>query len=217
MIDDYKHKGQRRRLVEKLTTRGITDERVLAAIGEVPRHFFVPGGLEAEAYTDKALPIDAGQTISQPFTVAFQSELLQAKPKMKVLEIGTGSGYQAAVLVAMGLRVFSVEFEPQLHRQAMERLADLGAKVYLHLGDGSQGWPQYQPYERILVTAASPSVPEALKQQLEIGGRLVLPVGSRSKQRMGVITRLDRREYQTEYLSRFQFVPLRGRYGFEEE
>lgn len=205
----------RTRLVQQLAARGITDEAVLEAVGNVPRHGFVASALVQEAYEDKALPIHSGQTISQPFTVALMTQLLDLKPRMKVLEIGTGSGYQAAVLAEMGMKVFSVEYDSRLHREAEARLEDLGYEVKLDLGDGSEGWKRYQPYERIIVTAASPAVPEPLKQQLDLGGRLVIPVGTLQQQRMQVLTRLDRREFQVETLQPFQFVPLRGRYGFE--
>lgn len=216
MLDTYKHKGQRARLVEILMEKGITDERVLKAIGAVPRHAFVEGVFAGEAYEDKALPIHSGQTISQPFTVAFQTQLLGLKPKMKVLEIGTGSGYQAAVLCNMGVRLFTVELDARLHREAAARLQDLGHSPKMMCGDGSQGWLTFQPYEAILVTAASPAVPEPLKRQLEVGGRMVIPVGNRNVQRMTVVTRLSRDEFEIETHHDFKFVPLRGRFGFEE-
>ncbi|MEL6672214.1 MAG: protein-L-isoaspartate(D-aspartate) O-methyltransferase [Bacteroidota bacterium] len=214
MLDTFKHKGQRNRLVEELLDRGITDETVLEAIRRVPRHLFVQGVFQSEAYVNKPLPISSGQTISQPLTVAIQSQLLRLKKRMKVLEIGTGSGYQAAVLSEMGMRVFSVEIDQKLHREAKRRLEDLEYPVKLHHGDGSQGWPLHQPYERIIVTAASPSIPEPLKQQLEIGGILVIPVGSLKTQQMQVVTRLSRYEYEIETLTHFQFVPLKGKFGF---
>ncbi len=140
-------------MVGELRNRGISDERVLEAIEAIPRHFFVENVFAEQAYEDRALPIQGGQTISQPFTVAFQTELLQLKPKMKVLEIGTGSGYQAAILAQMGMRVFSVELNNQLYLQARNMLEELELKVNQYCGDGSMGWPKYQPYERILVTA----------------------------------------------------------------
>lgn len=217
MIDTFKHKGQRERLVQALIQKGITDDRLLKALETVPRHAFVEGAFSAQAYQDKALPIKRGQTISQPFTVAFQTQLLQLRSKMKVLEVGTGSGYQAAILCEMGMRVFSVEYDKKLHEDAGERLSDLQYAAHLLYGDGSQGWQKYQPYDRILVTAASPGIPESLKQQLAIGGRMVIPVGTRSRQRMTVVKRIDRMEYEIEALHAFQFVPLRGKFGFEEE
>ena len=216
MLDTYKHKGQRKMMVRDLQAMGIYDEAVLEAMGREPRHFFVEGAFESEAYEDKALPIQSGQTISQPYTVAFQTQLLDLKPKMKVLEIGTGSGYQAAVLCEMGMRVFSVEYHRGLHQQAKKRLEELGYDAFLHCGDGSQGWQRYQPYQRILVTAASPDIPEPLKRQLDIGGRMVIPVGGRAVQVMTVVTRLSQSEYEIEKLNRFCFVPLVGKYGWED-
>jgi protein-L-isoaspartate(D-aspartate) O-methyltransferase len=204
-------------MVRDLMQKGISDEAVLEAMRQVPRHGFVAGGLAEEAYQDKALPIASGQTISQPFTVAFQSQLLQAKPGMKVLEIGTGSGYQAAVLCQMGLRVVSVEIDRRLYLEARERLAELGCEALLFLGDGSVGWSAQQPYDRILITAATPEVPLVLKQQLALGGRLVAPVGGRQLQQMTVVSRLGRTEYEVETLQGFRFVPLRGKYGYEQE
>jgi protein-L-isoaspartate(D-aspartate) O-methyltransferase len=201
-------------MVEELMQKGITDEAVLEAIGLIPRHQFVEGVFGEEAYLDKALPIAEKQTISQPFTVAYQSQLLQLKPRMKVLEIGTGSGYQAAILCAMKLKVFSVELIPRLHRTAKERLEDLGFSPKLRLGDGSEGWQGYQPFERILVTAASPNVPETLKRQLSIGGRMVVPVGDRREQQMQVIIRLSKDEFEIQSLKACKFVPLLGKYGF---
>ncbi len=217
MVDNIRHRGKRERLVKELEEKGITQLAVLAAIGKVPRHFFVDGAFDDEAYLDKPLPILENQTISQPFTVASQTELLNLKPKMKVLEIGTGSGYQAAVLAEMGMRVFSVEIHRVLYLRAKEKLEDLGYDVFLRHGDGSEGWAQYQSYERILVTAACPKAPPALLQQLEIGGKMVLPIGTLKNQRMHVITRLSGQEYQTEMLDAYRFVPLRGKFGFSEE
>lgn len=216
MLDTFKHKGLRDRLYRELVQKGITDEAVLEAIRTVPRHLFVEGVFAEEAYLDKALPIASGQTISQPFTVAYQSQLLQLKPKMKVLEIGTGSGYQAAILCKMGMRVFTVEFDRRLFLDARHLLEDQGCEAKTHLGDGSLGWPTYQPYDRILVTAASPAIPDTLRQQLCIGGRMVIPLGNRDTQRMTTVIRIDKNEYQTETLHEFKFVPLRGKYGFEE-
>ena len=217
MLDTYKHKGLRQRLVRQLEERGISDEKVLDALRAVPRHFFVEGVFDEEAYADKALPIKHQQTISQPYTVAVMTEWLDLKPRMKVLEIGTGSGYQAAVLAAMGMKVFSVEYDGRLSREAADKLDELGYDVKLHVGDGSEGWPRYQPYERIIVTAGSPAVPDPLRQQLDIGGKLVVPVGDRKQQHMQVITRLSRQEFRIEEKFPFTFVPLRGRYGHEED
>lgn len=216
MLDTFKDKGLRRRMVEQLEEKGISNPLVLEAMREVPRHLFVDRTFAAEAYLDKALHIDSGQTISSPFTVAYQSELLKPKKKLKILEIGTGSGYQAAVLAAMGMKVFTVEREKRLHEVAKGRFKEIGAEIRAHLGDGSQGWTLYQPYERILVTAATPSVPLPLQQQLEDKGILVAPVGSLKKQIMTRMTRISSQEYNVERLLPFYFVPLKGRYGFGE-
>lgn len=214
--DTYKHKGKRERLVNLLEQIGITDQLVLSAIGKVPRHIFMEGAFSDRAYENIALPIKEGQTISQPFTVAFQTQLLELKPKMKVLEIGTGSGYQASILCEMGMRVFSVEINQQLHYEVKQRLADLGYHAHLSLGDGSIGWKKFQPYDAIIVTAASPSVPTSLKRQLEIGGRLVIPVGDQRIQKMTVITRIATNKYHEQTYQDFKFVLLRGKYGFKE-
>ncbi len=215
MLDTYKHKGSRKRLVEQLKSKGISHEALLDAIGKIPRHYFVDSVLEDEAYEDKALPIASYQTISQPFTVAYQTELLDPFPKMKVLEIGTGSGYQAAILCEMGCRLFTVEMDPLLHREAKQRLADLGFQPKMYCGDGSQGWKRYQPYDGIIVTAGGPDVPLVMKEQLEIGGRLVMPVGDLDQQFMTLVIRKSKQEYEIRKYHPFKFVPLRGRFGHE--
>lgn len=216
MLDTFKDKGLRRRMVEQLEEKGITNSLVLEAMREVPRHLFVDRTFASEAYLDKALPIDSGQTISSPFTVAYQSELLKPKKKLKILEIGTGSGYQAAVLAAMGMKVFTVEREKRLHDIANVRFKEIGAEIRTYLGDGSQGWTLYQPYERILVTAAAPSIPMPLQQQLEMKGILIAPVGTLDQQTMTRMIRVSQSEYKVEKLLPFNFVPLKGRYGFRE-
>lgn len=217
LLDTFKHKGLRKRLIEHLASRGITDEAVLAAMEEIPRHFFVEGAFAEEAYLDKALPIHSEQTISQPFTVAYQTQLLTVKKGQKVLEIGTGSGYQAAILAQMGVKVYSVERDPRLYRESKERLSDLGLNVIQLLGDGSLGWPEHSPYDGIIITAASPQVPPPLIKQLSIGAKLVAPIGKRTTQKMTLVTRLGRNEIETEQLQGFRFVPLIGKYGFEEK
>lgn len=214
MIDTYKHKGQRQRLVESLAAKGISDAAVLEAIRAVPRHLFVESALADMAYEDKALPIGLQQTISQPYTVAFQTELLNLKPGMKVLEIGTGSGYQAAVLAQMGAKVFSVEMIRDLHLSAAALLAELGYPASLFLGDGSVGLPDNQPFDRIIVTAASPHIPQALKLQLKVGGKLVIPAGPRKVQQMCVVTRVADKHFEIQRLQNFVFVPLVGANGF---
>ena len=215
-MESYKYQGRRKRLIGQLVSKGITDERVLEAMERVPRHRFVEGAFQDQAYEDKALPIRDGQTISQPFTVAYQTQMLALKPGMKVLEIGTGSGYQAAVLCEMGMKVFSVERYAHLHKNAKRLLQELGYEPFLKQGDGTLGWKLYQPYERILVTAASPDIPEPLKEQLEIGGKLVIPVGGRNTQIMTVVTRMAPSRYDVQSYHRFCFVPLIGAHGWEE-
>ncbi len=216
MLDTYKHKGRRKRLVEHLRLKGITHEELLKAVEKIPRHYFVDSVLENDAYEDKALPIVGNQTISQPYTVAYQTELLHPKAKMKVLEIGTGSGYQAAILCEIGCRLFSVEIDPRLYREGKQRLEDLGYHPKMHCGDGSQGWKRYQPYEGIIVTAGGPEVPLVLKEQLEIGGRLVMPVGDMNQQIMTVVIRKSKQEYEIHRFHPFKFVPLKGKFGHED-
>ncbi|MEM6265564.1 MAG: protein-L-isoaspartate(D-aspartate) O-methyltransferase [Bacteroidota bacterium] len=215
--ESYIFKGQRKKLIQLLEGSGIADEKVLWAMGKVPRQVFVPSTWHHEAYENKALPLFEGQTISQPYTVAFMSQLLKVSKGTKVLEIGTGSGYQAAVLCEMGARVFSVERNDKLHRYAQTRLKQLGYEVRLQIGDGSLGWKLYQPYQRIVVTAASPQVPPALLAQLEPGGRLVAPVGTLSHQKMLSYDRISEEEFQVQDHGRFSFVPLIGKQGFEQD
>ncbi|MCB9230245.1 MAG: protein-L-isoaspartate(D-aspartate) O-methyltransferase [Bacteroidia bacterium] len=217
MIDTYKLQGLRAKLVKTLREKGIQDEGVLTAVGKVPRHSFVESAFAEQAYDDRPLPIGDGQTISQPYTVARQSELLELKPGMKVLEIGTGSGYQAAILCEMGCKVFSIERIRSLHVKSQRILTDLGYKPRLKWGDGSPGWATYDPYDRILVTAASPSVPDTLKKQLAINGILVIPVGDLKIQVMMKITRKSQEEFIQQRLNEFQFVPMIGKHGWKEE
>ena len=217
MVDTYKHKGMRERLVKLLAEKGIVDPAVLKAIQKIPRHVFVESAFAEAAYEDRPLPIGNGQTISQPYTVARQTELLDVKSGMKVLEIGTGSAYQASVLCELGCKLFSIERIRILHDRAREILEELGYKARLRHGDGSLGWETYAPYDRILVTAASPSVPETFKKQLAIGGKLVIPVGDREQQQMSVVTRVSNTEWSIAKMGWFQFVPMVGRHGWEEE
>ena len=217
MIDSYKHKGLREKLIRTMMEKGLKDEAVLAAMRKVPRHAFVESAFTEAAYEDRPLPIGDGQTISQPLTVGFQSSMLDVKPGMKVLEIGTGSGYQAAVLCEMGAKVFSVERIRVHYQKAMALLEELGYKLRLKWGDGTLGWSQYAPFDRILVTAASPSVPEALKKQLAIGGKLIIPVGELDRQQMAIVTRISDSEWQIVKDGYYQFVPLLGKQGWQEE
>ncbi len=207
--DPPRYQGLRRHLVEHLRQKGIRSERVLAAIGQVPRHLFVEPALIEHAYADRALPIGYSQTISQPYTVAYQTELLELEPEQKVLEIGTGSGYQCAILCAMGAQVYSIELERALYQQAKERLHRLRFRPYLRWGDGRLGWPTYAPFDAILLTAGTPEVPPALFDQLAVGGRLVAPIGTGSHQKMTLFIK-SASGLRCEVKGEFRFVPLRG-------
>jgi protein-L-isoaspartate(D-aspartate) O-methyltransferase len=211
--DNYKQRGLRNKLVKKLIEKGIKDERVLAAIGRVPRHVFFENALLDHAYQDKAFPIGEGQTISQPYTVAFQTEKLEIKQGDKILEIGTGSGYQACVLLEMGAKVYTIEYNRKLYETARDLLPHMGYKPFFFHGDGSKGLPQKAPYDKIIVTAGAPVVPQALTDQLADGGILVIPVGDREKQRMLRI-RKKNGKLLTEELDTFAFVPLLGEQGW---
>ena len=208
LTDTYRHKGLRKRLIEDLRKRGITDEAVLAAMQAVPRHVFLDKAFEDHAYEDKPFPIGHEQTISQPFTVAYQSALLNIKTGDRVLEIGTGSGYQAAILAVLGAKVYTVERQEGLYHRSKELLQSMGFRtVHCFLRDGSQGLPHYAPFDKIIVTAGAPVVPEPLKQQLVIGGVLVIPVGE-EVQKMLKITRISESDFQLETLDNFRFVPF---------
>ncbi|NLD63759.1 MAG: protein-L-isoaspartate(D-aspartate) O-methyltransferase [Bacteroidales bacterium] len=211
MEESFEAKGKRKRLIEELRGKGITDERVLDAMGKVPRHLFMDDAFLKHAYQDKAFPISAGQTISQPYTVAIQTILLSVGKRDKVLEIGTGSGYQAAILAEMGVKVYTIERQRELHRKAQVMLGDLGYRVHFFLGDGYEGQPQYGPYDGIVITAATADVPDKLLKQLRIGGRLVVPRGDRDSQIMTVYERLGEEDYEITTHGYFVFVPmLRG-------
>jgi protein-L-isoaspartate(D-aspartate) O-methyltransferase len=213
--DSYRHRGQRRTLVEELRRKGIRDERVLGALGTVPRHLFFERAFESHAYEDKAFPIGQGQTISQPYTVARQTELLRLQPGQRVLEVGTGSGYQCSVLQTLGAEVYSIEYNQVLFERTRHRLAQLGyAQARLFCGDGSVGLPAAAPFNRILVTAAAPALPRPLLQQLTIGGVLVVPVGNEQVQRMVRVTRESTDGFAREEFDEFRFVPLRGAAGW---
>lgn len=201
---------------EQIAARGVTDPRVLDALARVPREAFVPREWQAHAYEDRPLPIGCGQTISQPYMVAHMTELLHLSPTSRVLEIGTGSGYQTAVLAALAGRVVSVERHAALSKDAGRRLAALGYRnVALYTGDGSAGFPAEAPYDAILVTAGAPVLPEALQQQLADGGRLVCPVGPREQQQLLVLTRHGE-AFDREAGTRCMFVPLVGTFGWDE-
>jgi len=206
--DSLKHQGLRNQLAEELRSKGVSDERVLRAIQKVPRHWFLDSSFEDYAYQDKAFPIASGQTISQPLTVALQSQWLEATPGMKVLEIGTGSGYQCAVLCEMGLKVHSIERQKELFDSASVLLKSMGYRPTLKFGDGYQGLPTYAPFDRILVTAAALDVPQTLLAQLKIGGRLIIPVGGEGAQRMQMLVRQSATEFDRSEHGNFRFVPM---------
>ncbi len=206
--EEITHAIKRQQLVEEIKKQGITDERVLRAIAKVPRHKLVPPELEDWAYENRPLPIGEGQTVSQPFTVAYMTQLLDVKPGMKVLEIGTGSGYQTAVLLEMGAKVFTIERVRSLYLSTIEKLKALGyIPAYAGYGDGYQGLPEYAPYDRIIVTAAAPFVPQPLIDQLRPGGKMVIPVG-KDVQEMVRIIKLPDGKIKKEIYDRFVFVPL---------
>ncbi len=205
---------KREALVSELRTKGIQSETVLQAIAKIPRHKMIDSALIHRAYEDSALPIMLGQTISQPFTVARQTELLLLKSGDKVLEIGTGSGYQCAVLCELTKNVYSIERHVPMYHHAKEMLIKMGYRATLKAGDGTLGWPAYAPFDAIVVTAGAPVVPEALKEQLSIGGRLVIPVGNQEQQTMKRIIRLSESEFKEEDHNVFKFVPLIGKQGW---
>ena len=208
MKDEYRHKGQRRKMIDALRALGIQSEEVLEAIDSVPRHFFLSSAFEQFAYQNKAFQIGSGQTISKPHTVAKQTELLNLEPGKKVLEIGTGSGYQCAVLCAMGYKVFSIERQRNLFEKAKPLLANMGLKPDLFYGDGYKGLEKFAPFDKIIVTAGAPFIPKDLLSQLKVGGRMVIPVGSADNQKMILITKTSENDIEQKVLGDFSFVPL---------
>jgi protein-L-isoaspartate(D-aspartate) O-methyltransferase len=212
--DTYRHKGLRKRLIEEIVSKGITDSNVIKAMGDIPRHFFLDAAFDKIAYEDRAFPIDAGQTISQPYTVAYQTELLQVKPLDKILEIGTGSVYQSTVLAEMGAKVYTIERQKELYQKILLSYpfkAKYGKKINFFYGDGFQGLSGYAPFDKIIITAAAPFVPEKLVQQLKKGGIMVLPLEDKedtSKQIMTRITKGENDELIIESFSEFSFVPM---------
>ena len=208
MKDTAKHQGLRNQLVNLLIQKGITDKNVLEAIRKIPRHLFLNSSFEDFAYQDKPFPIGAGQTISQPYTVAFQTELLEVKKDDKVLEIGTGSGYQTAVLFTMGAKVFSIERQNELFKKTSVLLPKMGIRPkHLTFGDGYKGLPNFAPFDSIIVTAGAPYIPQALMAQLKIGGRLVIPVGE-DIQVMTLLIRKSETQFEKHEFGDFRFVPL---------
>lgn len=209
MNDTYRHKGLRKRLITILEKKGIQSQKVLNAMMQIPRHFFLDKAFEELAYEDKAFPIGLEQTISQPFTVAYQTELLEIQRREKVLEIGTGSGYQAAILAVLGARVYTVERHKPLHQKSklmFKTLELINIRAYFR--DGYKGLPEFAPFDKIIVTAAAPFVPEPLKEQLKIGGKLVIPVDKNKAQEMQRWTKISKTEFEIEYFDEFQFVPF---------
>lgn len=208
---------QREELIDGLTRKGISDLAVIKAIGNVPREKFMPKTIQHFAYRDVALPIGYEQTISQPYTVAYMTQMLRInKSGLKILEIGTGSGYQAAILHEMGCDVYSIERNLDLHHRAAKLFDKLGIRVHAKYGDGTIGWSEFAPFDGIIVTAGSPSVPQKLKEQLQIGGRMVVPVGNRSLQKLYLLKKISDIEFETEIIPEFTFVPLIGREGWEK-
>ena len=211
------YETERKELVEILRSKGISNQRVLDAFLKVERHLFVPDIMKQHAYKDVALPIGLGQTISQPYTVAFMTQEINPQPKQKILEIGTGSGYQAAILYEMGARVFSIERHNDLYNSAMKMFDKLNLKIAARCSDGTIGWEEFSPYDGIIVTAGGPTVPINLKKQLAVGGRLVIPVGDKQVQTLQIITKISEDEFKTQEVPYFAFVPLIGKEGWKEK
>lgn len=208
MIDSYRHKGLRKKLVETIAEKGITDMKVLEAIGKVPRHQFMDSGFIEFAYRDQAFPIGSGQTISQPYTVAFQTELLDVQKHDKILEVGTGSGYQCSILLELGAKVYTIERQRELYLKSRALLNKMGYKPYFFYGDGYLGQPKFAPFDKILITAGAPDIPQELLKQLKIGGRMVVPVGDGSGQVMTAIDRLGDDDFKQTEHGYFSFVPM---------
>lgn len=208
---------ERELLVSTLRSRGIKNEDILNAFLKVQRHLFVPEIMVQNAYQDVALPIGQGQTISQPYTVAFMTEKLDPKPGDKILEIGTGSGFQAAILYELGAKVFTIERNFDLYNQTLKLFDKLKYNIAARCSDGTIGWPDFAPFDGIIVTAGSPNIPENLKKQLKIGGKLVIPVGNKVNQKMNVVKKISEENFEIEEIANFAFVPLIGRDGWKEK
>ena len=208
MQDTFKHQGLRRKLVEIIREKGIKDEKVLSAVGKIPRHLFMDNAFIHFAYEDKAFPIGAEQTISQPYTVAFQTELLDIKPYEKILEIGTGSGYQASVLVLMESKVFTIERQKELFDKTKDFLPKIGYKCQFFYGDGYKGLPKFAPFDKIIITCGAREIPEELIKQLKIGGKLVAPIGSGDVQDMQLLEKISDTENKITTHGKFSFVPM---------
>ncbi|NNJ53749.1 MAG: protein-L-isoaspartate(D-aspartate) O-methyltransferase [Ignavibacteriaceae bacterium] len=211
------YKLQRLELVENLEKKGITDIALLKALKEVQREKFIPSGVRQHSYKDIALPIGYGQTISQPYTIGIMTQALDVKEGNKVLEIGTGSGYQAALLEKMGAKVYSIERHFDIYSDALNRFDKLGLRVHCKHGDGTIGWEEYAPFDKIIVTAGSPRVPDQLKKQLALSGKMVIPVGDKFSQTLQVLTKIKDDEFEIEDIPEFAFVPLIGREGWKDQ
>lgn len=211
------YERERQELVNIISEKGISNVYVLKAVNDVERHKFVPDALIPHAYKDVALPIGYGQTISQPYTVAFMTQALNVKPDSKILEIGTGSGYQAAILDKMGAKVFSIERQFEIYDRTRKLLDKLGIRINTKYGDGTIGWEEHAPFDGILVTAGSPAVPSSLKKQLSVGGRLVIPVGGKVSQKLKIVTKIDEENFDILDVPEFVFVPLIGKEGWKPE
>jgi len=208
VLESFRHKGLRKKLVEALREKGIYDEKVLQAIDRVPRHLFLDSSFLEFAYQDKAFPIGAGQTISQPFTVAYQTQLLQVVPGEKILEIGTGSGYQSCVLLEMGAKVYTIERQKKLFEKTKAFLPTIGYNPKMFYGDGYKGLPPYTPFDKIIITAAAPDIPKELIFQMKDGGILVIPVGPQEIQTMVTIQKISSQETIRLEHNKFRFVPM---------
>ena len=208
MKDTFRHKGLRQILVDKIRKKGISDESVLRMINEIPRHLFLDNAFVQFAYQDKPFPIGSGQTISQPYTVAFQTQLLELNPYEKVLEVGTGSGYQAAVLIGMEANVYTIERQKELFQKTKEFLPELGYNCNFYYGDGYKGLEQFAPFDKIIVTCGAPTIPEDLIKQLKVGGRMVAPIGKGDVQVMNLIEKISETETKITTHGKFSFVPM---------
>lgn len=216
MKDSYRFKGLRQKLVQNLQAKGIKNQDVLDAFAKVPRHFFLDTAFAEHAYEDKPFPIGEGQTISQPYTVAYQTQFLAPEPGDKVLEIGTGSGYQACILAEIDTEVYSIERIPSLYEKAQTLIQELGySNIHLYCKDGTLGLSEEAPFHKIIVTAGGPDVPQTYLDQLAIGGIMVIPVGGREVQKMKVIKKTDADNYDEKAYSDFRFVPLKGAEGWK--
>ena len=211
------YETERKELVEILKKKGITNKYVLDAFMRVERHLFVPDIMKQHAYTDVALPIGMGQTISQPYTVAYMTQALDPQPKQKILEIGTGSGYQAAILYEIGVRVFTIERHHDLYDSAMKMFDKMNLKIAARCSDGTLGWQEFSPYDGIIVTAGGPSIPANLKKQLAIGGKMVIPIGDKKIQSLQIISKISEDQFKTLEVPYFAFVPLIGKEGWKEK